>query len=265
MNDTIAAAILGLVQGLTEFLPVSSTAHLILVQKLLGLDAERFGLTFDVALHLGTLFAVFLYFSRTWLGLARDLGSGRWRVPLLLVVGTMPGAVAGVLLEGVVSRELRNPLLIAAMFLVGSVIFIFAERGGARRRAIDGLSVADAAIIGVAQAIALIPGLSRSGMTISAGLGRGLQRSEATAFSFLLSTPIIAGAGAKTLLDLRKGTVLFDEPGIVAVGFLVSFVAGLAAVSFLVRFLRGHTLVWFVPYRLAVAVAIIVAVALGAL
>lgn len=265
MNDTIAAIILGLVQGLTEFLPVSSTAHLILAQKLFGLDADRFGLTFDVALHMGTLLAVFLYFLPTWLGLARDLFSSRWRVPLLLIVATVPGAIAGVLLESAVSRELRNPLLIAAMFVVGSVIFIIAERVGSQRRSINGLSVADAVIIGIAQAIALVPGLSRSGMTISAGLGRGLQRSEATAFSFLLSTPIIAGAGAKTLLDLRKASVLFERPGIVAVGFVVSFVAGLAAVSFLVRFLRGHTLVWFVPYRLAVAIVIVIAVALGAL
>ena len=265
MNDLLAAIILGLVQGLTEFLPVSSTAHLILVQKLFGLDADRFGLTFDVALHMGTLLAVFLYFFRTWIGLARDLFSGRWRVPLLLIVGTIPGVIAGVLLEGVVARELRSPLLLAAMFVIGSVIFIVAERVGSRRRSIGGLSVADAGIIGIAQAIALVPGLSRSGMTISAGLGRGLERSEATAFSFLLSTPIIAGAGAKTLLDLRKATVLFEQPGIVAAGFLVSFVAGLAAVSFLVRFLRGHTLVWFVPYRLAIATAIIIAVAVGAL
>lgn len=265
MNDTLAAILLGLVQGLTEFLPVSSTAHLVLAQKLFGLDADRFGLTFDVALHMGTLLAVFLYFRRTWLGLARDLFSSRRRVPLLLIVATIPGVLAGVLLEGVVSRELRNPLLIAAMFAVGSVIFIIAERIGSQRRQVDGLSVADAVIIGAAQAIALVPGLSRSGMTISAGLGRGLQRSEATAFSFLLSTPIIAGAGAKTLLDLRKASVVFEQPGIVAVGFLVSFVAGLAAVSFLVRFLRGHTLVWFVPYRLAVAAAIVIAVALGAL
>jgi len=265
VNDILAAILLGLVQGLTEFLPVSSTAHLILVQKLFGLDADRFGLTFDVALHMGTLLAVFLYFFRTWVGLVRDLLAGRWRVPLLLVVGTIPGALAGVLLESVVSRELRNPLLIAAMFVVGSVIFILAERRGTQRRTTDALSMADAVLIGIAQAIALIPGLSRSGMTISAGLGRGLQRSEATAYSFLLSTPIIAGAGAKTLVDLRKASVLFDQPGVVGVGFAVSFLAGLAAVSFLVRFLRGHTLVWFVPYRIAVAIAIVIAVALGAL
>jgi len=265
MNDTLAAILLGLVQGLTEFLPVSSTAHLVLVQKLFGLDPDRFGLTFDVALHMGTLLAVFLYFFRTWVGLVRDLLSGRWRVPALLVVGTIPGAVAGFLLESVVSRELRSPLLIAAMFVVGSVIFVIAERLGSQRRSLEALSVADAVLIGLAQAVALVPGLSRSGMTISAGLGRGLQRSEATAFSFLLSTPIIAGAGAKTLLDLRKTTVLFEQPGIVAVGFVVSFIAGLAAVSFLVRFLRGNTLVWFVPYRIALAIAIVIAVAAGVL
>ncbi|HUQ17699.1 MAG TPA: undecaprenyl-diphosphate phosphatase, partial [Candidatus Saccharimonadales bacterium] len=234
-------------------------------QKLFGLDPERFGLTFDVALHMGTLLAVFLYFFRTWVGLVRDLLSGRWRVPLLLVIGTIPGAIAGVLLEGLVSRELRSPLLIAAMLVVGSAIFILAERLGTQRRGMGTLSFGDALLIGTAQAIALVPGLSRSGMTISAGLGSGLRRGEATAFSFLLSTPIIAGAGAKTLLDLRKASVLFEQPGVVAVGFVVSFLAGLAAVSFLVRLLRGHTLAWFVPYRVAVAVAIVIAVALGAL
>jgi undecaprenyl-diphosphatase len=265
MNDQLAALILGLVQGLTEFLPVSSTAHLILVSDVLKLDPERFGLTFDVALHLGTALAVLLYFATTWIGLLVDVLRGRWRLPLVVVVGTIPAAVAGVLFESAVSTSLRGALIIAAGLLVGSAIFVIAERLGTQRRRLDGLTVTDAVVIGVAQAIALIPGISRSGVTISAGLTRGLERADATRFAFLLATPVILGAGVKTLLDARKLAGLTAQLDIVAIGFVVSFVSGLAAVAFMVRYLRAHSLRIFVVYRVALAVVILIAVALGAL
>ena len=265
MNDQLASLILGLVQGLTEFLPVSSTAHLILVSDVLKLDPERFGLTFDVALHLGTALAVLLYFASTWIALLVDVLRGRWRLPLVVVVGTVPAAIAGVLFESAVSSSLRGAVVIAIGLLVGSALFIVAERLGTQRRRLDRLTLVDAIVVGVAQAIALIPGISRSGITISAGLLRGVERPDATRFAFLLATPVILGAGAKTLLDARKLSGLTAQLDIVAIGFAVSFLSGLAAVAFMVRYLRGHSLNIFVVYRVGLAAVILVAVAMGGL
>jgi undecaprenyl-diphosphatase len=265
MSDQLAAAILGLVQGLTEFLPVSSTAHLILVQEVLKLDPERFGLSFDVALHLGTALAVLLYFLPTWWSLLVDLVRGRWRMPLLVIVGTLPAALAGVALESTVERTLRAPIYIVVGLVVGSIVFVIAERVARQRRAIGDLALIDAVYMGAAQAIALLPGISRSGITISAGLTRDLRREDATRFSFLLATPVILGAGLKTLLDARKAEALFSQPDVLAVGFAVSFLAGIAAVAFMVRFLRTNSLNWFVVYRLALAGLIVAAMAAGIL
>jgi undecaprenyl-diphosphatase len=265
VTDQLAAVILGLVQGLTEFLPVSSTAHLILVSDVLKLDPERFGLSFDVALHLGTALAVLLYFATTWIGLIGDLLRGRWRLPGVIVAGTIPAAIAGVLLESAVSTTLRSPVYIAIGLLAGSAIFVLAERLGTRRRRLERVSVVDGIVVGTAQAIALLPGISRSGITISAGLFRGLERADATRFAFLLSTPIIVGAGVKTLLDARKAAELTTHLDVVAIGFGVSFLSGLAAVAFMVRYLRTHSLNVFVVYRVVLAAVILVAVALGAL
>jgi undecaprenyl-diphosphatase len=265
MDDRLAALILGLVQGLTEFLPVSSTAHLILVGDVLKLDPDKFGLTFDVALHLGTALAVLLYFAGTWIGLVGDVIRGRWHLPLVIVVGTVPAAVAGVLFESAVSTTLRGAVVIAIGMLVGSAIFVIAERLGTQRRTLDRLTLVDAVIVGVAQAIALIPGISRSGITISAGLLRDVTRADATRFAFLLATPIIVGAGAKTMLDLRKLSGLTTQIDVVAIGFVVSFVAGLAAVAFMVRYLRNHSLNIFIAYRVALAIVILAAVEMGGL
>src|SRR5258708_34007057 len=201
MNDQLAAFILGLVQGLTEFLPVSSTAHLILVSDVLKLDPEKFGLTFDVALHLGTALAVLLYFAGTWIAIVTDVIGGRWSLRLVVVVGTIPAAIAGVLFESAVSSSLRSATVIAFGLLVGSAIFLIAERRGTQSRRIERLTLVDAVVVGVAQASALIPGISRAAITISAGLLRGVERADATRFAFLLATPVIIGAGAKTVLD----------------------------------------------------------------
>ena len=265
MSDTAAAAILGVIQGLTEFLPVSSTAHLILASDVLKLDPDRFGLSFDVALHLGTALAVLIYFARTWIALAADVLRGRWRMPALVVLGTAPAAIAGVLFQSAVERELRAPMFIVAGLVIGSIIFVGAEAFARQRRTIADLTVVDALFMGAAQAIALLPGISRSGITISAGLGRELRREDATRFSFLLATPVILGAGAKTLLDARKAAGLLAEPDVLAVGFVLSFLSGLAAVAFMVRFLRRHSLNWFVAYRLVLAGLIVLAIAAGLL
>lgn len=263
MSDVLIAALLGLIQGLTEFLPVSSTAHLVAAEKIFRLDPDRFGLAFDVAVHLGTALAVLLYFATTWIGLARDALAGRWRMPLLIAAGTIPAAIIGSLFQSVVERELRDIRFVAAALVVGSAIFWLAERYATQRRPIERIGWRDAILMGTAQAIALIPGISRSGITISAGLFAGIVRGDATRFSFLLATPIIVGAGAKTLLDARRASGLFAQPEIAIVGFVVSFLAGLAAVAFMVRFLRTNSLNWFIPYRLVLAGSLLLAALLG--
>ena len=262
MNDLAAAALLGLVQGLTEFLPVSSTAHLLLLGEALGLDPERFGLSFTVALHIGTALAVLLYFARTWLGLIQDVVALRLRLPLLIAVGTVPAVLAGLAFQSSIEGGLRSPAYVAAFLIVGSLIFVAAERFTIARRPLASLTFVDALVMGVAQAIALLPGISRSGITISGGLIQGVRRSDATHFSFLLATPVIFGAVAKTFLDASKAAELFATPDVLVVGFGASFISGIAAVAFLVRFLRTHTLIWFVPYRLIVA-AFAIALALS--
>jgi len=231
---------------------------------------------------MGTLLAVLLYYARVWLELAVDILHGRFALVRLLVVATIPAVIAALLFDDLISGPLREPLSIAAALVVGSGVFILAERGATPRTPAattaataaattaattrtPPATTADAAAIGVAQALALIPGMSRSGLTISMGLARGLPRAEATRLSFLLSTPAVAGAGLRTLLDLRRSSAIFEHPDALAVGFVVSFVTGIAAIAFLVRFLRGHSLAWFVPYRLALAGVIVAAAAMGAL
>lgn len=263
MSDLLAAALLGLIQGITEFLPISSTAHLALAEKLLRLDPARYGLAFTVALHMGTLLAVLLYYARVWLELVRDALRGRFGLLGLLVVATIPAVVVALAFDDLIEGPLREPTSIAAALVLGSGIFLLAERLATARRATG--TLADALAIGVAQALALIPGMSRSGLTISMGLARGLSREEATRLSFLLSTPAVFGAGVKTALDARSGDVLLEHPDALAIGLVVSFLSGLGAIAFLVRFLRGHSLAWFVPYRLALAGVIVAAAAAGAL
>jgi undecaprenyl-diphosphatase len=263
VSDVLVAALLGVVQGLTEFLPVSSTAHLLVAEKVFRLDPTRFGLSFTIALHLGTVLAVLLYFARTWVELALDVVRGRWRMPALIAVGIVPAAAAGVLLEPTVEGQLRDIRVVAVSLVAGSLIFWVAERMSTQRRPIGDLRTADALLMGLAQAVALLPGISRSGITISAGLGLGLRREDATRFSFLLATPVIAGAGAKALLDARRSAELLAQPELAVVGFVTSFVSGIAAVAFLLRFLRTNSLAWFIPYRLVLAALLIVVSLLG--
>lgn len=262
MPDVAIAALLGLIQGITEFLPISSHAHLVVGQRLLGAEPGRFGLAFDVAVHIGTLLAVLAYFARTWLDLLVGLFRGRWRMPLLLAIGTVPAAIAGALLQETVEQQLRQVPVIVAALVAGSIAFLVAERVASRLRTLEQVGPMDAVLVGLAQAIALIPGISRSGITISAGLWLGLTRVEATRFSFLLSAPVIAGAAAKTLLD-DGAARLFAAPDVFAVGIAASFVSGLAAIAFLLRFLRTRSLGWFVPYRLGLAAVLAIAAAAG--
>ena len=247
----LQALILGLVQGLTEFLPVSSTAHLILFPWFFNWSGEVDTLTFDIALHGGTLLALLVCFRKDWM----DLILRKHKLLGLLILASIPAGIAGFLLNDFAEQHLRSPLLISIMLIVFGLVMLVSEKVF-RHRDMEKINWADAVTIGVAQAFAIFPGVSRSGITISAGLFRGLERDAAARFSFLLSTPIIAGAGVLHLKDafLHHETHNLQLFG---VGFVSSFITGYIALRFLMKFLKKHPLNLFVYYRFGLAAVII--------
>lgn len=264
------SALLGAVQGLTEFLPISSSGHLILLRDVLGVNTSG-GLAFDAILQLGTILAVFVYFRTTiWNLIARDgirLVTGRasqvkkedTTLILSLIVGTIPAFVLGLTLEKTMETVFRSALLVAIMLILGSVLFIIAERKATQIS--TATTVRQSWWIGCFQTLALIPGVSRSGSTISAGLLFGLTRETAARYSFLLSLPIITGSGFKKLYDVLKHGAALDATYLeLAIGFVISFVVGLACIRFLMRYLKTHTLMAFVWYRLALASIVLIIV-----
>jgi len=250
------------VQGATEFLPVSSSAHLILARAFFGFDGDRFGLAFDVACHVGTLVAVLIYFRRELMDMiaavphlfdpARDANA---RLIWLLVIGTLPAVAAGLLFKHQIEDSLRTPLVAAVMLALGSIVFLVAERTGTKTRSDGTLTFAEAAWIGCAQAVALVPGVSRSGITISAALLMGLRRPDAARFIFLLAIPAILGAAASEGPHLLKAGMDSEAATLFAIGVITSAVVGYAVVRFLIRFLATHSLDVFAWYRLALAAA----------
>jgi undecaprenyl-diphosphatase len=256
--------VLGLVQGVTEFLPISSSGHLILVPYLFGWPDQ--GLAFDAVMHLGTLAALVAYFRLevkamlTGLGGARDKAGAR-RLALLLAAGTIPGGLAGVLFDSLIERHLRLPIVVALSTLTWAVVMLAADRLAATRpaRTVDTGEVGwgQGLFVGCAQALALIPGTSRSGITITAGLFGGLDRPTAARFAFLVGIPITAGAGGLKALHLLRLGVPADDRGPLLVALLAAFAAGWAAVWFLVNYLRRNSLVPFVAYRFALGVVLL--------
>lgn len=265
-NISFQALILGVVQGLTEFLPISSSAHLILFPWVFGWNNTLVDtLSFDVALHAGTLVAILYYFRSDWMaltgGFLRILGRRRVeeheeRLILYIILATIPAALAGLLLEKTVAETFRNPLLISIPLVAVSFLMIYAEKRPHPSRPLNKITLPDALMIGVAQAIALLPGVSRSGITITTGLLRGYEREAATRFSFLLSTPAIAGATVLHLRHFFSGTG-FQDGHIFAIGFFSSAVSGYLAIAFLMRYLRKNTLNAFAGYRLLLAALIL--------
>ncbi len=261
--DILHALTLGLVQGLTEFLPVSSTGHLVIVRELFGFSTEN-GLAFDAVLHLATVLAVGLFFRKEiWqlLVTAVRFVSGRVvdsyaRTTLLAVIfGTIPGAVLGLLFENIIETTLRHTLIVALGLLAGTVIMYAADRLAKQN---DIMSLKKGFWIGCFQALALLPGMSRSGLTISGGLFNGLRREEATRFAFVLSFPIILGAGLVSLSKLI-GTGGVDAAwGPLVLGSIAAFVSGLWAIRFLVNYLKNHTFKVFLWYRVILAGIIVV-------
>lgn len=273
MDLVFQAILLGLVQGITEFAPISSTAHLALLPWFFGWHSPLLNsLSFDVALHMGTLVATLAYFARDWAQLARAgvalLVERRLsadpdrRLAVLLVVGSVPAALAGAGLEHLAETAFRSPLLIAASLAVMGIVLAVAERVGSQERGLDGLTPLTALAIGAGQALAIVPGVSRSGGTMTVAMLLGIRRGAAAHFSFLLATPIMAGAGAKKAAELtRLGGGDATAAMAVVAGFLTAGVVGYLCIAFLMRYLQRGSLYGFAAYRVALAV-VVVAVAL---
>jgi undecaprenyl-diphosphatase len=267
VDDYLRAIVLALVQALTEFLPISSSGHLVLAPHLLG--ASTSSLTFDVGLHVGTLIATLGYFWRDWTAIAaavvRDAARqgaqlARWsatgKLGLYIALGTIPAVVVGALLKDAIEANAREPWLVAVMLIAFGLWLGWSDRFAVTRSGVDAVTASQSLLIGVAQAVALIPGVSRSGSTIAAARALGFDRATAARFSFLLSIPAVLGAATLTLFEAVTG----DEAvrwGPMFVGAAVSAVAGAAVIHWLLRFIQTHTMRVFVVYRLVLGVVVL--------
>jgi undecaprenyl-diphosphatase len=272
-NQLLQALVMGITQGLTEFLPVSSSGHLILVPYLFGWDDPFIeSLAFSVVLHAGTLLALLVYFRADWLrlvpaGLAtiRDRsfrGDPDRKLAWMIALSTIPAAIAAVLLNDVIESAVRQPGLVAVALVVGAGILWLADRWGARTKGTEDVGPAIALGLGAAQALALIPGVSRSGISVSAALFAGLRRVDAVRYSFLMATPITAAAVLYEGVKLVRGDVVGATPGVLVVGVVSAFISGILAIAVLLRYVRTQSFTIFVVYRLVLA-AVVVAVFLS--
>jgi len=270
----LQAIILGLVQGITEFAPISSSGHLILVPWMFGwqiVDDPALNKTFDVALHMGTFVGAVIYFrSDLWVYItaffasigARAIRTPDERLAWARVIGTIPGIIAGVALESVIEDKLGQPWLIAVMLAVFGVVLYVVDKLARQDRDLDSVGMRTGLFVGIAQALALQPGVSRSGVTITASRLIGLNREAAARFSFLLALPIIAGAGGAKGLDLMQ-TGFQGYGAQFLAGFLAAAVSGFLVIWFLLRYLRTHDFLIFMLYRLAVAGLVFLLIATG--
>ncbi len=271
MLELLEAVFLGIVQGLTEFLPVSSSGHLLLSQYFLGMDQERFGLPFDAAIHTGTVLAVVLFFRRDLLSMARaffrslprpDFSDAEVRMAYLILVATVPAGLIGFFFEDFFATEVRSPWVVVFNLVFVGVLFLVAESVGRKTEAASKLGPLGALGVGLAQAAALVPGVSRSGATITCGLFLGLRREEAARFSFLMSVPVTAAAAGLSLAEAAGEGLNGHEAAMFLAGSVSSGVVGYLAIRFLLRFLANHTLRIFAYYRFALA-AVVAAVLLS--
>jgi undecaprenyl-diphosphatase len=259
------AVILGIVEGLTEFLPVSSTGHLTIAEKLLGLTVDDPAVTgFTAVIQMGAIAAVVLYFVRdiwgiikAWcLGLVKPEWRGQrdFRMGWYVILGTIPVGIVGLAFRHVIKNDLRSLWVVAVALIVWSAVMWAAERSARQDRSEKQLNLTDALVVGVVQCVSLVPGVSRSGATISAGLFRGLDRVTATRVSFFLSIPALLAAGLFELKDALGGSISVGET---VVGTVVAFVVAYASVAWLLRFVAHHPITWFIPYRVAVGAVLI--------
>ena len=278
----LQAILLGIIQGLTEFIPISSSAHLIIVPWLFGWsDPALTSLTFDVALHIGTLLAILVFFAKDWWTLikAAFFSIKEWkigsdldrRMVWLLVIATIPGGIAGVLFESKIDKLFHQPgvpILASAMIVMAVIIaatgllLFLADQYMQHNRDLKELTLKDSILIGLSQALAIFPGVSRSGITISAGMALKLKREAAAKFSFLLSAPIIAGAGLKSLWELfhqfKAGALPSSELMLFPIGILFAAVSGFFCIQYLLRYLRTNSTRVFVYYRWGLAIIVVI-------
>ncbi len=252
----LQALALGVIQGLGEFLPISSSAHLVLTPWVFGWDDP--GLVFDVALHMGTLFAVVAFFWRDWVELFNEAvikrrSTQKASLFWYLLIATIPGAVAGYIFEEQAETVFRDPLIIAVMLIIMGLILYLVDRRAVKGKNMNGISFADSLLIGLSQAFAIIPGVSRSGVTMTAGRALGLTRQTAARFSFLLSTPIIFGAGVMQLKDIASSDINIAF----ITGVVSSAVVGFLSIGFLLRYLSERSFTLFVWYRFLIGFAVI--------
>ena len=258
----IAAIILGFVEGATEFIPVSSSGHLIIVRHFLGLGDG--GLAFDAVLQMATSCALLVYFWRDVMKIIKTAWFFITRKPIeqkektllyAIVLGTIPAIIFGLLLEKSMDTIFRNIYLVALTLVLGSLLFWYAQRKGTHNKV---LTVGKGIKIGFYQCLALLPGVSRSGATISGGLLSGLTQEEAVHFSFLLSLPILFGAGLKKLLEVRGELFSSSFGSSILLGSVVAFITGLIAINFLIKYLKNHNLNVFIWYRIVLAILLII-------
>lgn len=266
MKEIVNAILLGIVQGITEFVPVSSSGHLVLLHEWLNFDLAN-PLAFDVAVHMGTLLAVVIFFWKDLSAYAkgfldsllkRSISSTESRLAWFLIAATIPGVIAGVLFDDFIEETLRSPVVVSIMLFLGALLFLVAERYTKRKKKVEQMTLKSSLLVGAAQALALIPGVSRSGITMVTGMQQGLKREEAARFSFLMSVPIIFGAGAKTALDVTTSGGVGSELPIIVAGFASSGIVGYIVIAVFLRYLRKHPLDVFAYYRILLAAIVLI-------
>jgi undecaprenyl-diphosphatase len=252
----IEAIILGLMQGLTEFIPVSSSGHLLLVHELLGTSDSN--LAFDVALHVGTLVALLVYFRKDLLSLAREIlnKSEEGKLARLLLLATIPAGIAGLLLSGFIEDTFRSTSVVAVSLISVGVLMLLADKYARDKDTAD-VATKQGLQVGFAQVLALVPGVSRSGITITAGLFSGMSRLQAARFSFLLAIPIISGSAFGILI---KGDLSDTTSSVLAVGIVVAFISGLSAIKFMLKVIAKVGLKPFAYYRIALGIIVLLLV-----
>ncbi len=266
MIDYFYTILLGIIQGVTEFWPISSSGHLVIAHELLRFEFAD-NVSFDVALHLGTLAALLIYFRKdigvyivaffksfaNW-NLVNDSNQ---RLAWYVVVGSIPAGLVGYFLATYIETVLRSTWLVAILLIVVGALLLLAERVAKQNKGLSDLRWGGALLVGLAQALALVPGVSRSGITIITGLWYGLKRRTATRFSFLLSIPAVFGAGVKKMYDLESIGLSGHDWGLLAIGFITAAVIGYAAIRFLLRYVANHSLNVFAYYRFALGAVLI--------
>jgi len=265
----ISIIVLGIIQGIAEFLPISSSAHLIIFRDLFGIGSfmgTNMELTFDIALHLGTLLAILVFFYKDFFGmisngLAKGVKDKQGRLLWYLVVATIPAGIVGVFFEDMIDAFLRkNYFLIACSLLVMGIIIYFADKIGKKKKDVLQITLKDAFLIGCSQVFALIPGFSRSGTTIATGRFLGIKRDDAAKFSFFLSAPVVAGAVFIKLLKKSTWLMIQANIGVFLIGILSAFITGLICIRFLLKYLDKHDFKAFMIYRIILAVIVIITI-----